>query len=380
MITAVSTVGDSHGVRSLIDFALESLPAMQLDDGAFCFERRVGQPAPLGRSVRYTLMVELGLVRAQAAGYQVPFDLDELDAVAWRELEAGELTPGDIGLMLWADARREGKRGHLLANRLDAALAATGGLGARLGMELGWIVTGLAYHVAADGSSTGARLLADALHQLLLRNRAASALVRHFGDAGWRRRFPNFATQIYSVLALAVVARHGLDDRALPAAIGTAERLLETQLPDGGWPWLFDADRGTVVERYELYSVHQDAMAPMALLELSELCGDPRYIAAVAEGLLWIQGRNELSVDMIDRANGLVLRSIRRTPGQRRLWAGAKTAASLAGLPTRGATARLTETNPTDRPYHFGWVLEAWCGREGILGRDTAVEAGAAAR
>ena len=285
MITAVSTVGDSHGVRSLIDFALESLPAMQLDDGAFCFERRVGQPAPLGRSVRYTLMVELGLVRAQAAGYQVPFDLDELDAVAWRELEAGELTPGDIGLMLWADARREGKRGHLLANRLDAALAATGGLGARLGMELGWIVTGLAYHVAADGSSTGARLLADALDQLLLRNRAASALVRHFGDAGWRRRFPNFATQIYSVLALAVVARHGLDDRALPAAIGTAERLLETQLPDGGWPWLFDVDRGTVVERYELYSVHQDAMAPMALLELSELCGDPRYIAAVAEGL-----------------------------------------------------------------------------------------------
>jgi hypothetical protein len=20
-------------------------------------------------------------------------------------------------------------------------------------------------------------------------------------------------------------------------------------------------------------------------------------------------------------------------------------------------------TNPTDRPYLFGWVLEAWCGR-----------------
>jgi hypothetical protein len=75
-------------------------------------------------------------------------------------------------------------------------------------------------------------------------------------------------------------------------------------------------------------------------------------------------------VDMIDRENGLVLRSIRRKAPQDRLWAGAKTAASLAGLPTGGTTARLTETNPTDRPYHFGWVLEAWCGREGVLGRE----------
>ena len=27
----------------------------------------------------------------------------------------------------------------------------------------------------------------------------------------------------------------------------------------------------------------------------------------------------------------------------------------------------MTELNPTDRPYHFGWVLEAWCGREDVL-------------
>jgi len=370
MTTTVSTLGDAHGVTSLVNFALESLPVMRLDDGAFCFERRVGEPAPLGRSARYTLMVELGLMRAQATGYLVPFDLEELDAVVWRALEAGELTPGDIGLMLWADARREGQRGGELANRLDVALAVTGGLGAPLGMELGWIVTGLAHHVAAGGSTRGTRLLEDALNQLLLRNRAPSALIRHFGDTGWRRRFPNFATQIYSVLALAVVARHGLDDRALPAAIATADRLLEMQLPDGGWPWLFDAERGTVVERYEIYSVHQDAMAPMALIELWEVCAAPRFTDAVARSLAWIHGGNELGVDMVDRASGLVLRSIRRKPGQDRLWAGAKTAASLAGLSTQGVTARLTETNPTDRPYHFGWVLEAWCGREGVLGHE----------
>jgi hypothetical protein len=280
------------------------------------------------------------------------------------------MTPGDLGLMLWIDARRSAGRGAELADRLEASLAANGGLPARLGMELGWIVTGLAYHATESGSETGRRLLRQALDQLLVANRAPSGLFRHFGAAGRRRRFPNFATQIYSVLALAVVARQGLDDRALPAARVAADRLLELQLADGGFPWLYDAERGTVVERYEVYSVHQDAMAPMALLELWEVTGDDRYRDAVARGLRWIFGENELGADMVDRANALVLRSIRRRRGSDRLWLAVKAVASLAGLPMRGSTARLTELNPTDRPYHFGWVLEAWCGREDVVDHD----------
>ena len=353
-----------RGVSELIDLALEALPPMRCGDGVFCFERRAGQPGPIGRSPRYTLMVELGLLRAQTAGYSLPFDLDEIDAVAWRELAQGTLTPGDIGLMLWIDARRGGGRGQELASRLDVALAADRGLGARLGMELGWIVTGLAHHAAAGGSATGERLLRESLDQLLVANLAPSGLFRHFGHPGRRRRYPNFATQIYSVLALAVAGRHELDERALPAARTTADLLLELQLPDGGWPWLFDAERGTVVERYEVYSVHQDAMAPMALFELSEATGDARYRDAAVRGLHWIHGHNELNANMIDRENGMVLRSIRRRRGPDRLWLAAKTVASLAGLPPTGSTARLTELNRTDRPYHFGWVLEAWCGRE----------------
>jgi hypothetical protein len=367
-VTATVSIGvDPRSVGSLVDFAIGSLPEMRLGDGAFCFERRLSEPAPVGRSARYTLMVELGLLRARAAGHAIPFDIEELDAVAWRELDAGRLTAGDIGLMMWTDARRDGGRGDELVVRLDRALVATGGLGAQVGMELAWIVIGLAHHFASVGSVAGTRLLSEALDQLL-RNRAPGGLIRHFGDARRRARFPNFATQIYSVLALAVVARHGLDERARPAASAIADRLLEMQLPDGGWPWLFDADRGTVVERYEIYSVHQDAMAPMALLELWEVDRRQRYIDAVSRGLAWIHGQNELGVDMVDRANQVVLRSIRRKRVQDRLWLAVKTGASLAGLSTRGASAHLVETNPTDRPYHFGWVLEAWCGREGILG------------
>lgn len=359
-------------VRALAEFSLASLPAMRRPDGVFCFERRAGVREPLGRSPRYTLMVLLGLLRAQAAGYALPFDVDEVHAVAWRELEAGRMSTGDVGLMLWIDARRQGGRGEELVSRLAAELDRGPGLDGQVGMELGWIVTGLAHHVAATDDAAGAALLGRAVDQLLNVNRADSALFRHFGGPGRRRRFPNFATQIYSVLALAVVGGHGLDDRALPAARAAADRLLATQLPDGGWPWLFDAERGTVVERYEVYSVHQDAMAPMAFFELSEATGDPRYAQAAVRGLDWIYGANERGADMVDRANGLVLRSIRRRRGPDRAWLAAKTAASLLGLPARGSTARLTELNPTDRPYHFGWVLEAWCGREHLDTRRSA--------
>ena len=66
-----------------------------------------------------------------------------------------------------------------------------------------------------------------------------------------------------------------------------------------------------MVERYEIYSVHQDAMAPMGLFELTEATGDPRYRDAATRGLAWIHGANELGLDMVDRENQLVLRSIR---------------------------------------------------------------------
>ena len=208
--SAIPATGTQLGVSSLIEFALEALPAMRLSDGAFCFERRAGQSAPLGRSPRYTLMVELGLLKARDAGYALPFNVDELESVAWHELREQSLSPGDVGLMLWIDARRRGGNGTELVGRLAGALRVAGGLPACLGMELGWIVTGLAHHMVEDGSAAGARLLQQSLNQLLVENLGPRDLFRHFGAPGWRRRFPNFATQIYSVLALAIVGRAGL--------------------------------------------------------------------------------------------------------------------------------------------------------------------------
>jgi hypothetical protein len=351
-------------VGELIAFALDSLPAMQLPSGLFAWERRAGEAAPRGHSLRYTLMVLLGVHRARAEGYDVPLDVERIEAALMAELGSPELAPGDFGLHLWLDERAAHGQGEELVDGLERSLDVSGGLSARVGMELGWIVSGLARHVAAGGEDARP-LLQAALDQLLGSNRAPSGLFRHGGE-GRRRRFPNFATQIYSVLALAQVGAAGLDERALPAARAAADKLLELQLPDGGWPWVFDAETGRVVERYEVYSVHQDAMAPMGMFALTEATGEPRYAAAALAGLNWIFGANELGVNMIELGEHIVDRSIRR----RRPWSKARlygnTAAALVtGRAPSGPAARfMLERNRTDRPYHFGWVLEAWCGRE----------------
>jgi hypothetical protein len=354
-MTDATRTGQAVG---LVEPALAALTRMLLPSDLFCWEVVEGEPAPRGESVRYTLIVLLGLLRAREAGLALPIAPDRLLGGIDRALGRPEVTPGDFGLRLWVEARAGTGEAERLVALLDQSLCAHGGLAAREGLELGWIVTGLA--LTADHVEGGRDLLTKAVDQLIGGNQAPSGLFRHFGRPGFRRRFPNFATQIYSVLALALVARSGLDDRALPAARRAADRLLALQLPDGGWPWLFDAERGNVVERYEIYSVHQHGMAPMTLHELSGVTGDERYATAANRGLQWLFGANDLGQNMVPLDRGMTYRSIRRRRPLDRSWLYLNTAlVAGVGRPRRGR-ARILEVNRTCRPYELGWLIEAW--------------------
>jgi hypothetical protein len=82
-----------------------------------------------------------------------------------------------------------------------------------------------------------------------------------------------FADQVYPIQALARLSSarfsSNLDPKwALSAAEACAERISECQGDAGQWWWHYDIRTGKVLEGYPVYSVHQHAMAPMALLEL----------------------------------------------------------------------------------------------------------------
>lgn len=369
----------------LVSFALSTLPAMRLEDGVFCHEvvapgerasgGRLGRgarapagagPSRLGRSLRYTLMVLIGALRARDAGLALPFDPGELWPPALAELRSARLTVGDLGLALWADARCGLESADRIAAALDERLSKTD-VDDLEGHELSWIATGCAHAVAAGKDEPRVQRWLERSSELLIaRARTPSGLLCQY-ESGLRARFPHFATQVYGVLALVAVARARDDERPAAVAVKVADRLLELQLADGAWPWIYDAQRGTVIEPYRLYSVHQDAMAPMALQALSELTGEARFARSALRGLPWVWGANELATPMLDRGEDMLYRSINRRGWRDRamLW-GNTIAARVAG-PLRARQGGPTEVERTDRPYHLGWVLEAWADRVAAL-------------
>jgi hypothetical protein len=349
-------------VRELERFALRRLPSMQLGDGLFCHEVSADDSRPNGRSVRYTLIVLLGLLRAEEHGLEHGFHLGALRSRVLSELDSPELTPGDLGLALWGESRIDGDALPELVRALRDRLerSAVEGL---LSMEVAWIVTGLTEAGARGDLGPGDVVLAECRDQLIVGRRPRNGLVTHVAR-GRRKRLPHFADQIYTVLALSQLARIRDDGEAREAARSIGDALIENQMPNGAWPWIYDPLRGTVVEPYELYSVHQDSMAMIGMHGLSEATGEPRYREVAVRSLDWSYGQNELGVQMYDPEAQMIYRSIRRKQRMARVHQARNAAASYLRAPARLADPEELELNRTMRPYHLGWLLEAWAGRE----------------
>ena len=344
----------------LVEIALKTLPRMIVPEAnVFCGELHKHNLTPeyhRERSARYTIISLLGLARARASNHKVEIDLEGV----YRKLNLYDsvFSPGDLGLQLWLDHRLGNIRAEAIINRLTSLLR-TSDWHKIVTMELAWVLTGLTQHNHNAGREGDE--LTDSLVRYLLGNRsAACGLFYHLGN-GIRRRFPNFASQIYTIHALSMRARLAGDKRSGERAIVAAQRLSTLQRANGGWPWLYDVAQGEVVEPFEIYSVHQDGMAPMAFHELSAATGmDTEKI--VNRGLKWLYRENELAANMIDENNGLIYRSIRRKPTQARVSLYWRTLMSAAGVsPQREPRPSSLEINPTCRPYHLGWILEAWC-------------------
>jgi len=347
------------GVKALSEFACETLKTLLLPSGLFCYDRPFGGPLR-GESVRYSILVLLGLLKQAAHGGSPTTSIDDLHRAVVSRID--DLGVGDLSLLLWAQTRMGEPSASDTLTRLQQRSADLHGLGTLEGMEAAWFVLGTAEATAA---SLPARALFDrAYAHLQIRRAPSSPLFRHTATAGARAKLPNFATEIYSLLALAEVTRHSLVPGSAAQARALADKLIDLRLPDAGWPWLFQSDDGVVVEPYEVYSVHQDAMAPMALFALAEAVGDQAYARAAVEGFQWCFGANELGFMFYDVPNRFAHRSIkRRGPAHSmNLWANA----ALGGVLKVGTRTSVggVEVNRTCRPYHLGCILEAWSGRE----------------
>ena len=155
-----------------------------------------------------------------------------------------------------------------------------------------------------------------------------TAIFPHFIGNGrnLRGHVSCFADQVYPIQALSACHRLSANKRALEVASRCAEKICELQGTRGQWWWHYDRRTGKVLEGYPVYSVHQDAMAPMALFDL-HLAGGPDYSAAVAKGLSWMRNAPEINRSLIDSTHCTIWRKVDRR-GPRKLCRYLKAAAT----------------------------------------------------
>jgi hypothetical protein len=229
-------------------------------------------------------------------------------------------------------------------------------------VEQAWVVSAL----VAARRLTDVEIELEVARDRLLGSRIGGVLFPHQTAPGlmpqWRAHVGCFADQVYPIQALARLHASESDAEALTASQAAADAICRLQGDRGQWWWHYDAGRDSVVEGYPVYSVHQHAMAPMALLDLADAGGE-LDVQAVVKGLRWLQERPENDEPFIRWNLGVTWRKAARHD-RRKLVRGARavmTSRSLS-IPAPGLDLLLRPTaiDRECRPYEFGWLLDTW--------------------
>jgi hypothetical protein len=348
------------------------------DAGAGLFAFRVRRDGDKvlreGLSRRYTAITLVGLAgetpevaRRILAGKSVREIADAL----LRDLGPQD-SLGDLALIAWA-ATLAGCRTDsiwpLIADRRPGELPYPT-------VELAWTLSAL---VAEPNAATAA--LRDRMAERLRRAMAphSGLFPHHIGEPSTKSRshVACFADLTYPVLALAQYGELSGDSAAISCAIDGARTMCRLQGDDGQWWWHYDYRTGCVIERYPVYAVHQDAMAPMALFAAGK-AGGVNFDRFIGRGLKWLWRAPELGGgSLIDRPAELIWRKVaRREPRKlsRYIQAGASRLSAGFRAPGLDVLFPPRAVDYEDRPYHLGWVLYAWPTARAVAWRHRGLE------
>ncbi len=357
--------GSKLDIPALNALALRSLVSL-FEEKEKLFSRRVTLTEDgfrrEGASQKRTIIALLGLQRLAESGEAPPFDVGSI-----RDAVLGDTSwvrsVGDLGLLTWFTAECVPEKLGLLLNEFDFGKALdtySDGREARTG-GLAWFLAGVAHaRLACPGTLLDLTDVAVDTYHLLQDNQSESGI---FGHARFSRflqrifcdRFGTFADQIYAIYALTTFARAFQIEEPLGSALGCANSVRALQGEMGQWWFLYDKRACRVVNRYPVFSLHQDGTAPVGLLALGEATGQS-FHEPIYKGLSWIAGANELGDDLRNLDRGLIWDSI--SPG-RRIASYWEAAFSFMNI-SRGPQAESLKIRYEARPDHFGWLLYAF--------------------
>lgn len=353
-------------VQPLLEFALQGLGQMFYSETSVFCDRLLRTPegmVKVGISYRYTLMTLMGLFKAELTGLRSPIDIQGTLAILrndTRWIDNG----GDLGLFLWTCAliAPQDLPRTIGSFDLENAFDKYSDTRERRTMELSWFLTGLSYaQLATPSGDPKVRDLAFKVYQQIRVNQGASGGFGHLPGIGslWgilRGRIGSFADQVYPIYAFSKFAEAFECREALDHAVRCADLICRSQGPLGQWWWHYDSVTGRVTGKHPVYSVHQEAMGPMALFALSEATGRD-FDSFIFTGLDWIAGDNELGMDMRDPASHVIWRCFY----QSKLKAYSNELLNFVRLPSSSTGLQVRFEC---RPYELGWLLYAFAGRQ----------------
>jgi hypothetical protein len=304
--------------------------------------------------VFYTLNVLLGMSRVDEVSDGI--DVSEIFRRNVLQLTRMPVAKYAFGMALWTAAELELDVPEEVARDLNCLLVERRNWWDFRAQDTGMLLTGIVAQARA-GRRDWFRFAGPLFSFLSDRYHSESGL---FFDApsGFRRRFASFASQTYLAIACYYYGEFTGNSSAIAMANACTRKLIALQGPRGEWPWFFDAQRGRILDFYEVYSVHQYGMAP-ALLECAERHDVHEARAALIKGFNWVFGENQLGKSMLIPKLHLSIRSQVRK-GELRT----KRKRMLRAVRNAYLGRSSTLIDPDDvglrlecRSYELGWIL-----------------------
>ena len=361
-------------VIRLLGITVRSLPQAFLD-GEFVFRldgvrEQTGnwKLTPAGKSHRYGAITALGLLRLPEHVQRGVLGGETCHELVGRlATRLDEMTGlGDVALTCWAAAA---SRHDALPRALERLAQLDDLRRPTYVVDAAWTVSAL---VAARSLAHVEGHLERAKRRLIAARRGALFPRATSGGAIWYRdHVGSFADQVYPLQALARLHASADDQSALAAAERVAEAICAAQGEAGQWWWHYDSRFGDVVEGYPVYSVHQHAMAPMALMDLADAGGES-HLDSVGRGLRWLSEPPETSEALVLDDPPITWRKVARADRR-------KTVRGLRAASTRirpgwriSLLDRFFPPGVVDhecRPYELGWLLFTWLSEAHAAGK-----------
>lgn len=356
-------------LKKLIDISINGLNDLYIeDDLEFAEKKKLIHNKIIieGKNTRYTLINLLGLFKAESHSLnisrQANIDLNKIIKTQINNVHK-YTSAGDIGLLLWATSliSPEDIPSILTKVKFNSILKDYKDTRSKITMEISWLLTGTL--IASTFSETFKKSignLPEKLYSILKNNYGGKGIFKHQCTStllgNLRGNISSFADQVYPIYALVLYSKMNNNKEALLFAKECSLKICEHQGKNGEWMWHYCAKTGKVTSQYPFYSVHQDAMAPIALYAIQKATGI-NFEDNIFKGLEWLT-KNTLHADMISQEHNAIWRAI----GPKGLYRKVRSLFTHVGININDEYKNL-DVLKESWSYHLGWLLFAFAGR-----------------